>query len=79
MENSKETLNKGHQRQRQIWGKQKKKKSMQGAKERERNQSKNLQSGFITMLPSPVPKLHDKLSARHFTQVTVARHGCVTW
>lgn len=70
LEKSQETLHRGHQRQRQIWGKK-------GAKER--NQSNNLQSGFITTLPSRVPKLRHKLSTRHFTQVTVARHGCVTW
>ena len=68
LEKSQETLHRGHQRQ--IWGKK-------GAKER--NQSNNLQSGFITTLPSRVPKLRHKLSTRHFTQVTVARYGCVTW
>lgn len=58
---------KGHQRQRQILGK------MKSAKGRVKIHSKCLllQTGFVMTLYSHVPKLHDELNVRHFTQVTV--------
>ncbi len=57
-------------RRRQILGN---KKDVQGAKVKGKLRKKCFwfQTGFIMTLSSHVPKLHDKLNARHFTQVTV--------